>query len=93
MEEEKELPKRKDNRLKNHDYSRAGAYFITICTKDRCKILSHIVGVETLHDPIAKPTPVGVDTPHYRNSFLHLSAFVTRNMDKTYGNDNSTTIL
>ena len=35
MEEEKELPKRKDNRLKNYDYSRAGAYFITICTKDR----------------------------------------------------------
>lgn len=30
-----ELPKRKKNRLENYDYSSCGAYFITICTKDR----------------------------------------------------------
>ncbi len=30
-----ELPKRKPTRLKGYDYSSAGAYFITICTKDR----------------------------------------------------------
>ena len=34
MTEEK-LPKRKQNRLKNYDYSQSGAYFITICTKER----------------------------------------------------------
>ncbi|QOR34636.1 hypothetical protein IMX26_14335 [Clostridium sp. 'deep sea'] len=28
-------PKRKHNRLKNYDYSQAGYYFITICTKDK----------------------------------------------------------
>ncbi|MBQ3040230.1 MAG: transposase [Clostridia bacterium] len=39
-----ELPKRKQNRLENFDYSSYGAYFITICTKNRRKILSSIVG-------------------------------------------------
>lgn len=34
----KELPKRKRNRLENYDYSSCGAYFITICTKDRKNI-------------------------------------------------------
>lgn len=29
------LPKRKEIRLKNHDYSQNGSYFITICTKNR----------------------------------------------------------
>ena len=33
-----ELPKRKHNRVKHYDYSTSGAYFITICTKDREKI-------------------------------------------------------
>ncbi len=29
------LPKRKQNRLRQYDYSRPGAYFITICTQKR----------------------------------------------------------
>ena len=32
---EKELPKRKDIRLKNYDYSSSGGYFLTICTSER----------------------------------------------------------
>ena len=39
-----ELPKRKKNRLENYDYSKTGAYFITICTKDKQKLFSEIVG-------------------------------------------------
>ncbi|MBE6675138.1 MAG: transposase [Ruminococcaceae bacterium] len=35
MDNEKELPKRKNNRLKNFDYSSCGAYFITVCTLNR----------------------------------------------------------
>lgn len=31
----RELPKRKHPRLKIYDYSSAGAYFVTICTKDK----------------------------------------------------------
>ena len=41
---EKKLPQRKQNRLANFDYSTEGAYFITICTHHRRKILSRIVG-------------------------------------------------
>ena len=41
---ENSLPKRKHPRLKQYDYSTAGAYFITICTHNRRCLLSHIVG-------------------------------------------------
>lgn len=40
---EKELQKRKPTKLKNFDYSSKGVYFITICIKDRKKILSEII--------------------------------------------------
>ena len=36
--EMEELKKRKRNRLEHYDYSSSGAYFITICTKDRKNI-------------------------------------------------------
>ncbi|MBQ8551815.1 MAG: transposase [Clostridia bacterium] len=39
-----ELPNRKSTRLKHYDYSKAGAYFITICTQNRLNLLSTIVG-------------------------------------------------
>ncbi len=54
MDNKKGLPKRKDLRLKQYDYSSKGAYFVTMCTKDRAKILSDItkpVGVGALDDP------------------------------------------
>lgn len=35
---------RKNIRLKEYDYGRNGAYFITICTKDKKKIFGEIVG-------------------------------------------------
>ena len=59
MDKEKEFPKRKPTRLKNFDYSSAGAYFVTICIKDRKRILSDIikpVGVGAFDDPL---TPFG----------------------------------
>ena len=40
----KSLPKRKQNRLQNFDYSTNGAYFITICTQGKKCILGNIVG-------------------------------------------------
>ena len=36
--------KRKSPRLKDYDYSTSGAYFITICAKDRKCLFSNIVG-------------------------------------------------
>ena len=38
------LPERKPTRLKNFDYHNNGYYFITICTHNRKKLLSKIVG-------------------------------------------------
>ena len=42
------LPKRRKNRLENYDYGKNGAYFITVCVKDRKEILCHIVGADTI---------------------------------------------
>ena len=53
-------PIRKKNRLADYDYSQPGAYFITVCTKDRKCILSTIVGADARIGPGA-PTPVGAD--------------------------------
>ena len=38
-----QFPNRKPIRLKEFDYSTPGAYFITICTRNRKNILSHII--------------------------------------------------
>jgi hypothetical protein len=38
------LQSRKGTRLKEYNYSENGAYFITICTKDKQKLFGHIVG-------------------------------------------------
>ena len=46
---------RHSNRIKGYDYSQNGAYFITVCTKDRKKILSYIVG-----DGSPVPKPYGI---------------------------------
>ena len=43
-----DLPKRKKNRLENYNYTENGAYFITICVKDRKKILCDIVGADSI---------------------------------------------
>ena len=46
-----DLPIRKPNRLPQFDYSTPGAYFITICTKDKKCILGDIVGGGALDAP------------------------------------------
>ena len=62
MDKEKELPKRKNLRLKCHNYSSAGAYFITVCTSERKQLLSTIskpVGVGAFDDPQIQLTQIG----------------------------------
>ena len=45
-------PNRKPNRIAGYDYSQSSAYFVTICTQDRKKILSKIsVGTPLLGCP------------------------------------------
>ena len=75
-----EYPRRKHVRLKDYDYSRAGMYFVTICTKRRQCILSKIVvprggdantvGRDDLGAPSVQVTltPVGKIAERYLNT-------------------------
>ena len=54
-----ELSQRKANRIPEFDYSTKGAYFITICTQDRKRILSKIVGGGAHDAPIVILTDIG----------------------------------
>ena len=56
---ETELPNRKPTRLQNFDYNSVGAYFITICTQHKQKILSHIVGTGVPDGPQIELTKYG----------------------------------
>ena len=54
------LPRRKHIRLKDYDYSQAGAYFITVCTHDKKCILGQIcVGPDDLIGPHIRLTQLG----------------------------------
>lgn len=46
-----DLPKRKPTRLNNYSYSNDGSYFITVCTKDKQKLLCDIVGFGACDEP------------------------------------------
>lgn len=50
---------RKPTRLKSYNYSENGAYFVTMCTKDRQCILSKIVGSDALDAPMVCLTDYG----------------------------------
>jgi len=53
------VPKRKPIRHKHHDYNSVGAYFITICTKERRCTLSRIVGTGVPDGPYVELTECG----------------------------------
>ena len=66
-----ELPKRKPARLKEYDYSIAGAYFVTICTYNKEYILSKVVGEGLCALPGNILSEIGKDiekTIHYINN-------------------------
>ena len=53
-------PVRKPLRLKNYDYSAPGAYFITICTREKECVLSRIlVGAGVLDGPAVQLSDIG----------------------------------
>ena len=45
-----DIPKRKHPRLKSYDYSQNGAYFVTLCTKNRMPILGAVRQAGMLSD-------------------------------------------
>ena len=51
-----ELPKRKQTRLENYDYGQNSVYFITICVKDRKRVLCDIVGDDESHTAVFGPS-------------------------------------
>ena len=56
--DETKLPERKQIRLQQYDYARCGMYFLTICSADRRRIFSQIVGA--LHEsPAVRLLPCG----------------------------------
>ena len=56
----KELSTRKNIRLGEYDYSRAGAYFVTICVKDGHELFGEIVGTTAPGRPAVELTPLGI---------------------------------
>ena len=56
-----ELLQRKSNRISGYDYNQNGAYFVTICTRERRRILSEIVG----DDVYIVPKPYGIIAEKY----------------------------
>ena len=63
----RDLPTRKHPRLKGYDYSRSGAYHITVCIKDR-------------HMLLWKPTPVGA--AFGRLSLSEIGLLIDKEIDK-----------
>ena len=53
------VQKRKSPRLKEYDYSLPGAYFVTVCTKEKKCLLSEIVGEGLCPLPENRLTPIG----------------------------------
>jgi len=44
----KELPVRKNIRLKDYNYSNAGMYYVTICTQDKEPLFGDVVGADSI---------------------------------------------
>ena len=61
MNNEKELPKRRDIRLKNYDYSSPGGFFLTICTLERRNYFLKNVGAFFERPRANKVRPYGFD--------------------------------
>jgi len=63
---------RKDIRLKEFDYNTPGAYFVTICVKDRKPILSEIVG----DDAYIVPKKCGLVVEKYIRNVPEIEKYV-----------------
>ena len=63
-----QLPIRKHPRLKDYDYSQNGAYFVTVCTKNRAQILSSIVGRGAHTPPLVELSDIGKSLDGYISS-------------------------
>ena len=67
---------RKSNRLKGYDYSQNGAYFITICVKDKKCLLGTVVGGDAYIAPEILLTRYGKVAEKYINGINGLHKYV-----------------
>ena len=67
---------RKSNRLAGYDYSQPGAYFITVCTKDRKCLLSNVVGGDAHIAPSTRLTATGQVVERYLLTIPGIGAYV-----------------
>ena len=67
-----QMPQRKPNRIEDYDYSQNGAYFVTVCTQDRKRILSDIVG----DDAHIVPKPYGQVVEKYIHNAPEIEKYV-----------------
>ena len=51
--------RRKNVRLRGHDYRQAGAYFVTVCSRDRADLFGKIVGGDVLIAPKVNLSSIG----------------------------------
>ena len=71
-----ELPVRKANRLPEYDYASPGAYFVTICTRDRQCLLSRVtVGADARGGPQLQLTDEGKIVERYILSAERMNGF------------------
>jgi REP element-mobilizing transposase RayT len=69
-------PVRKQNRLAGFSYSQPGAYFITVCTKERRCFLSTIVGADAHIGPHPALTAAGAVVEKYIKSIPGIGEYV-----------------
>ena len=73
---------RKPIRLKAYDYSSNGAYFLTLCTKNKAFLFGHIVGPGVPDGPTVRLSPLGETVQHRLEEMdqtyadLHLDHYV-----------------
>ena len=65
-------PIRKQNRIPEYDYNQSGAYFVTVCVKNRKPILSQIVG----DDAHIVPKPYGIVVEKYIKNVPEIEKYV-----------------
>ena len=67
-----ELPRRKQIRLNDYDYSQNGYYFITVCTRDRQPLFWESVGADSIRPNLSEygkivNTAINAIPSHYQN--------------------------
>lgn len=70
------MNRRKPLRLENFDYSLPGAYFITVCTKEKRCLLGSVVGADDHIGPQVHLSDTGRVVQHYTESIPGIRHYV-----------------